>query len=203
MNLVENISIETGFFGKLPKFADFVKLNATGTEISVVDNWLQEGLSLARLRYKNDWKNYYQNSNKINFIFPFTGTDRVIVGNLFPSNDKSGRIFPFIFFTNFKKEIIKKLPLHLALLEFNGLFKYFESIFQANYNNENLNEMKSLLIGSAATYLGQISLENTYREFINDNSIGNIFSLSEEDENNFENNSLNELFNKKIRLTGC
>ena len=198
MNFVENYSLTIGFFGKLPKFADFVKMNAIGSEISVLDQWLQEGLSLARLKFENDWRSYYQNANAINFFYPFTGTDKITVGTLFPSYDKSGRTFPFILFGNFKKEIVNKLTPQIALLEFHELFKYFESIFRANYHNDNLNELKSLLNSFSPISFDQISVENAYREYISDNSIGNIFNLEKEDTNPLENNSLNRLFNKKI-----
>jgi type VI secretion system ImpM family protein len=198
MDLVENYSLPIGFFGKLPKIADFIKMNATGNEISVVDQWLQEGLATARVKFKNDWKRFYKNTYTTNFIFPFTGTDKIIIGTLFPSNDRSGRIFPFILFGNFKKEMINKLPLHFALLEFNELFKYFESIFQANYHKDNLNELKSLLNNYSKISFNHISMENTYKEYLANNAIGEIFNLEKEDSIPLENNSFNNLINKKI-----
>jgi len=58
---INNTNVSTGFFGKLPGFTDFIKYNAAGKEILSIDNWLQEGLALVKLKYKNDWKNYYNN----------------------------------------------------------------------------------------------------------------------------------------------
>ena len=70
-----------------------------------IDNWLQEGLALAKLKYKNEWKDFYNNTSSINFIYPFTGTDNTTIGVISPSNDKSGRSFPFIMFHNIKKNV--------------------------------------------------------------------------------------------------
>jgi len=198
LNFVDNYSLTTGFFGKLPKFADFVKLNASGNEIVVLDQWLQEGLATAKLKYKNEWKSFYQNTTAINFIYPFSGTENIVVGTICPSNDKSGRSFPFILFGNINREIIKNLPIHLSILEFEGLFKYFESIFQTHYQNENLTEMKSLISSFSKASIIQDSVVDNYKNYLAENSIRNIFNLDKEDLLQIQSISINNLLAKKI-----
>ena len=44
LKITDTNFITTGYFGKLPKFADFIKHNASGDEILLIDNWIQEGI---------------------------------------------------------------------------------------------------------------------------------------------------------------
>jgi len=193
LNIINNNSLTAGFFGKLPKFADFVKLNASGSELAVIDQWLQEGLATAKLKYKNDWRTFYQSTPPINFIYPFTGTDKIIVGTIYPSNDKSGRSFPFILFGNLNRRIVSSLKIHLTILEFEGLFKYFESIFQTHCQNEDLDEMKSLVDNFSNASLIRSSVENAYRDYLAKNSVKSIFNFDSKEMNQFENISVNNL----------
>ena len=98
INSISHNNLSIGFLGKLPQFSDFIKLNASSKEILVLDNWIQEGLALAKLKYKNDWHNYYNNCPKIYFIYPFTDTENILLGVIFPAKDRSGRNYPFIMF---------------------------------------------------------------------------------------------------------
>ena len=124
----ENKNIVTGYFGKLPGFPDFIKYNSAGKEIIVIDTWLQEGLALAKLKIKNDWKSYYNSLNKMNFIFPFTGTDNITIGNISSSNDKSGRSYPFIMFSLFNKNSITELSNYLIPYAFKEIFSGMNKI---------------------------------------------------------------------------
>lgn len=198
MNSIDNHILTAGFFGKLPKFADFVKFNAGGNEISVLDYWLQEGLALAKLKFKNEWKNYYENTFEINFIYPFTGTDNLMLGVICPSNDRSGRSFPFILFGNIKKELANSFPPNSFALKFNGLYESFKSAFHNNFQKDDLTEMKSKLDNLSFSSAIQNSNSETYNEYLSKNSIEYIFNLQMDNLNEPYKCSLNNLISKNL-----
>lgn len=155
-----------GYFGKLPVFNDFVKYNAGNNEVLVLDKWLQEGIILARQKLKGDWKSVYKSSMPLKFFYPFTGSDKLISGVIFPGSDKSGRDFPFLMFCIFNNNIIDSVPFYLMPLQFINEFNSFESIFDeinANTTLDNLNEQ----INEVASYLFDKAITEQYQTFIN------------------------------------
>ena len=154
-----------GYFGKLPVFNDFIKYNAGNNEILVLDKWLQEGIILARQKLKSDWKPVYKNSFPLKFFFPFTGTNKLVSGVIFPSNDKSGRDFPFIMFCIYGNYIVDDVPFYLIPLQFNNEFNSFELIFNevnANTSLESLNEQ----INRVSSPFTEETFVEKYRTFI-------------------------------------
>jgi len=137
-----------GYFGKLPGFNDFVKFNAGGEELLVLDKWLQDGILSAKMKLKSEWVNYYKNSEQFFFFYPFTGTSRTLAGLLIPGFDKSGREFPFIVFFYLGKDQLNNVPLHLIpMILFDILNKFkitvidISSISDLSIINERLNKI--------------------------------------------------------------
>jgi type VI secretion system ImpM family protein len=134
-----------GLFGKLPAHADFIKFNASGEEIQIIDTWLQEGISLADIKFKSGWKSFYEKSSLINFIYPFTVTDNFILGTISASNDKSGRKFPFILFQYLKKTIITNIPFYLIPLVYDQLFISWKRILCDDNSVIDISSLKSVI----------------------------------------------------------
>ena len=137
-----------GYFGKLPGFNDFVKFNAGGEELLVLDKWLQDGLLSAKMKLKSEWVNYYRSSEQFFFFYPFTGTKRALAGLLIPGLDKSGREFPFIIFFYINKDQLINVPSHLIpmilidiLSEFKAVIIDIASITDLSIINERLNKI--------------------------------------------------------------
>jgi len=190
-----NSNVSSGFFGKLPGFNDFIKYNAAGKEILTIDNWLQEGLALAKLKYKNEWKNYYNNSLTLNFIYPFTGTDNTIIGVIFPSNDKSGRSFPFLVFSNIKKNVNDGLSFHLFPSAQREIFNLYRDILEANNLVEDTSGLKSLTDNIKLPVVNDVLVSNDYKKFISENKLSDVFDL--DNENKF---NLNDYFENRLRI---
>lgn len=192
--------VTTGYFGKLPKFADFVKYNASGDEILLIDNWIQEGIRSAILKYKNNWKNYYNNTSPIYFIFPFTGTDKITIGIICPSNDKSGRNFPFLIFGNMKQDLIKDLQVHLLPLILNGYFESITEVYNNNYFSEDLSKMKLQTNNLSDSTISAKSAENIYDNYLSDTSVERLFekTLINSVDNNMH--TVNDLFKNRIEI---
>jgi type VI secretion system ImpM family protein len=190
-----NPNISTGFFGKLPGFNDFIKYNAAGKEILTIDNWIQEGLALAKLKYKNQWKNYYDNLSNVNFVYPFTGTDSTTIGVIAPGNDKSGRSFPFLMFSNIKKNIDDELSFYLLPYIFKDLFYSFDEIVEANKMIDDTTGLKSLIDNLKVSHVIYPLVINDYKKFISENRLSDFFSLGSE--NKFY---LKEFFNNNLKI---
>lgn len=173
-------SLSTGFFGKLPGFPDFIKFNAGGRGILLIDNWIQEGLALAKIRYKDQWKNYYNNCSKINFIYPFTGTENFIHGVILPSKDKSGRSYPFILFDNINKTVSDDLPYYLIPSAFQKLYIFFNEIIDLNNSSEDLTNLKELTTSVKSILPNTHSLNDEYKRFISETQIGDITHFGDE-----------------------
>ena len=192
--------VKTGYFGKLPKIADFVKYNASGDEILLIDNWIQDGIRLAKLKYKNNWKNYYNNTSPIYFIFPFTGTDRITIGIICPSNDKSGRNFPFLIFGNMKQDLIKDLQVHLLPLNFKGYFESITEMYNNNFFAEDLSELKIQTNNLSGSTISAKSTENIYDNYLSDTSVEKLFKKPLFNSVNNNVHTVDDLFKNRIRL---
>ncbi|MEO8232926.1 MAG: type VI secretion system-associated protein TagF [Ignavibacteriota bacterium] len=192
---VSNKNILAGYFGKLPGFPDFIKYNAAGKEILIIDTWLQEGLALAKLKFGNEWRNYYNNSSRITFIYPFTGTDNITLGIISPSNDKSGRSFPFLTFGIIKKNSEADLSYFMVPCAYKELFHNFNEIIELYKMTEDTSGLKSVIDNMIMHNLIDASVLKTYPKFISETKICEIFKL--ENENSF---TLNDLFEKDIKI---
>jgi len=134
-----DFKFSAGYFGKLPNYPDFVKYNAASQEILNLDKWIQEGILAADKSKKNNfsmsdqpksgWRDFYNSSSPIKFLFPFTRTENIILGIIHPSRDKTGREFPFIIFVNIRKSTIGNIPAYLFPLSFSESFDFFSGLF--------------------------------------------------------------------------
>lgn len=104
------------YFGKIPARGDFVK-SATGIKvISLIDNWVAQGMEL--LLAEPGWKIYYDSAGVIDFLFIGTQKRHAICGQLMPSRDASSRRFPFIGATLLEvDEPLEFLSLNALMLE--------------------------------------------------------------------------------------
>ncbi len=193
---INSSNISAGFFGKLPGFTDFIKYNAAGKEILAIDNWIQEGLTLAKLKYKDEWKNHYDRISCLNFIYPFTGTDSTTIGVLTPSTDKSGRSFPFIIFGNIKKNVNDDLMYYLIPSVFKEVYYSFSDIVDLNKSVEDSSRLKSLTDNIKVPEVNFAIVNENYKNFILKTSIGDIFNL--ENESQF---IVNDIFENRLKIS--
>lgn len=116
-----SLKYSPGCFGKLPKFTDFVKFNSGNNEIILFDKWLQNGLQYAKTKLSTSFDSLYSSPNSTQFIFPIQNSSNVLLGTFIPSNDKSGRKYPFIISTPFNYTFVNENP-HLLPLVFEEFF---------------------------------------------------------------------------------
>jgi type VI secretion system protein ImpM len=90
------------YFGKLPSQGDFVRGAENRPLLAILDQWATEGLKL--LAEDVAWKSLYDNAHAVDFAFMGSGHRSVIGGRLLPSEDASGRRFPFMAAVAFEVE---------------------------------------------------------------------------------------------------
>ena len=139
MKFSNAFQLSIGYFGKLPGFPDFIKFNAGRNEVLVFDKWLQEGIYYSKQKLKTDWNSYYRNSAAQHFVFPFTGTEFFTAGILFPSQDKSGRDFPFMLFTYLHKNILNQYPFYILPFLLHEIIDQLKQVYLESKSIENLN----------------------------------------------------------------
>jgi type VI secretion system ImpM family protein len=188
-------NISTGFFGKLSGFTDFIKYNAAGGEIVSIDKWLQESLALVKLKYNNEWKFYYDNTPKMNFVYPFTGTESIILGVIIPSNDKSGRKFPFIIFANINKSVINDLSFYTIPLAYKEIYYSFNEIVETNKSTEDVSKLRSLTNEVKLSEINYLKFYDEYQKFILETKLGSILNS---ENGNFIN--LKNIFDERLRI---
>jgi type VI secretion system protein ImpM len=90
------MTLEIGWFGKLPCAGDFIYRRLPRSLLSGVDNWLQQGLSQLRGSYPADWRGIYDTAPTWNCAIPaaVTQVDQTLIGLITPSRDRVGREFP-------------------------------------------------------------------------------------------------------------
>lgn len=175
---IPNISV--GFLGKLPVFTDFVKYNSSGKEIQIIDEWMQDGISFADMKHKNEWKNYYEKSALINFIYPFTGTDNFILGIIFPSNDKSGRKFPFIVLYKLEKTITGDVPYYLIPLVYEVLYSSLKNVIRDYNSLIDIELLKSIIREIKLSNTQRFDASEEYNNFIHSTKLHDVVKLENE-----------------------
>ena len=139
-----NIKYSPGCFGKLPKFADFVKFNSGNSEILYFDKWLQNGLQFARIKLTANFNSEYSSADLVQFIFPIQTTGNSLLGTLIPSNDKSGRKYPFNISTPIGNDTDSDFA-HFLPLAFEEYFSNSEQIITQLNDIEKIDDIISAI----------------------------------------------------------
>ena len=100
-----------GFYGKLPSAGDFLRLNASGTELQLLDRWLSEAIAMAE-RSGDDWPEVYSGAAPLSFMLHDDSgkSERCVLGAMVPSSDQIGRRFPMVVFTALDRQLVSEYP---------------------------------------------------------------------------------------------
>ncbi|HET6568057.1 MAG TPA: type VI secretion system-associated protein TagF [Rhodothermales bacterium] len=80
-------------FGKLPTCGDFVRHNASSPAVRSLEEWLQQGLYLAKPRMARAGDS---RPARYGFVFSDAGGEESLTGTLRLSRDSVGRVYPFV-----------------------------------------------------------------------------------------------------------
>jgi len=113
-----------GCTGKLPVHPEFIKYNIKTRDAIALDKWIHEGVSLLNRRYGDKWKHTFQESPIHKFVFTGREEYRTITGVINPSQDSSGRHYPFCCFTSIDNPVYKDLQSLLV----HSYTDYYDSV---------------------------------------------------------------------------
>ncbi|MDK1288250.1 type VI secretion system-associated protein TagF [Pseudoalteromonas umbrosa] len=112
------VSLPFGFMGKSPIQADFVKYHVDSREVINMDHWLQEGYAhVCRSALQGD--SHFDDQLTTLFFIAGGEADNSMMGVLQPSQDKSGRQYPFSSFILCSNADFKTHPAFLLYERFN------------------------------------------------------------------------------------
>ena len=161
------IKYSPGCFGKLPKFADFVKFNSGNSELLYFDKWLQSGLQFARIKLATNFNAEYSAADIVQFVFPYQSTGKTLIGTFIPSNDKSGRKYPFIISTSIGTDVSTDIANLLPIL-FEEYFSSSQNIITQLNDIEKLDDLVSLIENNLKQNEVSISQKKMqYQEYTN------------------------------------
>ncbi len=90
-----NFNSQTGLYGKLPAYGDFIFRNLNSSFITPWDEWLQYFISGSQEQMGNDWLDIYLTSPIWRFVLSSGVIDNNMwAGLMMPSVDRVGRYFP-------------------------------------------------------------------------------------------------------------
>ena len=90
-----NAELQTGLYGKLPAYGDFIFRNLNSAFITPWDEWLQHFISGSQEQIGEDWLNIYLTSPIWRFVLsPGVIDNNMWAGLMMPSVDRVGRYFP-------------------------------------------------------------------------------------------------------------
>lgn len=123
MNARDTALAPPSYFGKLPCRGDFVRGSQQPALIHTLDRWLTQAMEL--LATDPAWKGVFDAAQPTAFAFLGTRSTAGLAGHLLPSQDASGRRFPFLAATSFEVteplRLLARAPLALhaawAMLE--------------------------------------------------------------------------------------
>ncbi|AKJ28542.1 type VI secretion system-associated protein TagF [Caldimonas brevitalea] len=89
-----SVPVNLVYFGKVPSRGDFIRSANSTALIQTLDHWLSQTMEL--LATDPRWKLVYDAAPPVQFAFLGSRSTVGLAGHLIPSQDSSGRRFPFI-----------------------------------------------------------------------------------------------------------
>ncbi|ALC17978.1 type VI secretion system protein [Desulfuromonas soudanensis] len=100
---------QLGCFGKMPIHSEFIRHNVKSREAVALDAWIQEGIGFIIRKHGSSWPETYRTFPGCHFVMVGGEEERTVIGTLIPSQDRSGRHYPFILFTVAEDPIFRRM----------------------------------------------------------------------------------------------
>jgi len=130
------------YFGKLPGFGDFIR-SPLSKSAKAFEEWLYDSVVFAKTHADKNWPKYIQQLSPMRFIYAAKPTSSILVGLIYPSEDKNGRSYPFVIFAELDTIIFKNTLTHLLPLLLNNFFYSLRNLYEKIFALNNLTEIDS------------------------------------------------------------
>ena len=98
--------LQTGLYGKLPAYGDFISRNLNASFVNPWDEWLQHFISGSQEQIGDNWLNVYLTSPIWHFVLsPGVIDENMWAGVVMPSVDRVGRYFPISIVKSFTSTV--------------------------------------------------------------------------------------------------
>jgi len=155
-----------GCFGKLPLSPEFIKVNANGSTVRVLDQWLQEGIHHARSKRGQTWSQDFLQADTWNFVFAPEGKDEFLVGVASPNQDRAGRTFPFFVYLVISKSEFK-IPSVFASLVFESFLRTAKELVERGWKDTDLSSFKEKIQTLPVQGVGDIpAIRDEYETYL-------------------------------------
>lgn len=122
-----------GLYGKIPIFADFISINASGREARALHQWFQEGLYVCRNTFPH-WPDEFNQMPRYAFLFNAGSMESYMIGCLGPGEDQGGRKYPFSMFSIIIQKILD-MKISMAPLVFTKFIADAYSMINGGWMN--------------------------------------------------------------------
>jgi type VI secretion system protein ImpM len=167
------------YFGKLPSRGDFLRSSSASTPlVQTLDRWMSRTMEL--LANDPRWKQVYDEAPTAQFAFLGPRSPVGLAGHLMPSQDASGRRYPFIVAGSFDVAEPANF-LGLSPLALSGLWTRLENASRLAQACEDAQQIHEVL-AKAEQQLDHPPLASTlhFREFLETQTLGSLETLLEE-----------------------
>ena len=167
--------ISFGCFGKLPNFSDYIRINLNSKEFKDLDEWIQRGLDLGRERYQKSLELIHKKAPGYIILYSYKKYEKFLLGILLPSNDSSGRIYPFMILAEINKSYINEFKTHFIPSVFFKLLIQMNQFLENVTNVNNTAQIEKLLIDLVPPSLDDIQDCNSKYELFLSYQLNKVF----------------------------
>jgi type VI secretion system protein ImpM len=167
------------YFGKLPSRGDFLRSNSASTPlVQTLDRWMSRTMEL--LANDPRWKQVYDEAHSAQFAFLGPRSPVGLAGHLVPSQDISGRRYPFIVAASF--DVAEPAGfLGMSPLALSGLWTRLENASRLAQACEDAQQIHEVL-AKTEQQLDHPLLASTlhFQEFLETQTLGSLETLLED-----------------------
>ena len=163
-----NKDFSTLYFGKLPDFSDFIRYNASGNDVLVFDQWLQQGLHSAKTQLNLEWNSAFENAPAYKFLFA-PDSQPSLVGIWQPSRDSAGRKFPFVIAMRVDRQKFNERIDNLIPVIFDQFFNESRQLIQNAVNGLDLERITARTKSLSGPYMN----DRRYKTYLSNTTVEN------------------------------
>lgn len=174
----QSVPVNLVYFGKVPSRGDFIRSANHASLIHTLDHWLSQTIELMATDPR--WKIIYDEAPPVQFAFLGSRSAVGLAGHMIPSQDSSGRRFPFITAGSFSVQepvdFMARSPLALT-----RLWTRFENSTRLAHEASDVSEVQQQLAHTSVDLeIAARAYEANFVDFLEMQSLGSLEQMLEQ-----------------------